>query len=76
VAVVVLFSTFKYAIITITLAGTSVIIFTLLAIFGGFTGQLLVGPVRAAIQAHFCGCSSLWRWSWQDCGPDHRQPAV
>jgi hypothetical protein len=56
VAVVVLyFNIQKYAIIAITaIAGTSVIIFTLLAIFGGFTvEQLLVGPVRAAIQNSF-----------------------
>jgi hypothetical protein len=56
VAVVVLyFNIQKYAIIVITaMAGTSVIIFTLLALFGNITpGQLLVGPVLIAIQSSF-----------------------
>jgi hypothetical protein len=56
VAVVVLyFNIQKYAIITITaIAGTSIIIFILLALFGNFTpAELLVGPVRAALQSSF-----------------------
>jgi hypothetical protein len=56
VAVVVLyFNIQKYAIIVITaMAGTSVIIFTLLAVFGTLTPQeLLLGPVRVAIQSSF-----------------------
>jgi hypothetical protein len=56
VAVLVLyFNVQKYAIIVTTaIAGTSVIIFTLLAMFGNFTPEeLLVGPVRAAIQNSF-----------------------
>lgn len=45
----------KYAIIVISaMGGTGVIIFTLLAAFGGFTPQeLLVGPVRLALQNSF-----------------------
>ncbi|HXV42191.1 MAG TPA: hypothetical protein VEC96_03965 [Anaerolineae bacterium] len=56
VAVVVLyFNIQKYAIITITaIAGTSVIIFTLLALFSNITpGEMLLGPVRVAIQSSF-----------------------
>jgi hypothetical protein len=56
VALVVLrFNIQKYAIIAITaLGGTGAIIFTLLAVFGGFTpAELLLGPVRLAIQSSF-----------------------
>jgi hypothetical protein len=56
VAVVVLFFNIqKYAIILITaMAGTSVIIFTLLAVTGNVAPeQLLLEPVRAAIQSSF-----------------------
>jgi hypothetical protein len=56
VAVVVLyFNIQKYAIIAITaIAGTGVVIFVLLALFGNITpGELLLGPVRVAIQNSF-----------------------
>jgi hypothetical protein len=45
----------KYAIITITaMAGTSIIIFTLLALFSNISlAELLLGPVRVALQTSF-----------------------
>jgi hypothetical protein len=45
----------KYAVIVITaLGGTAAIIYTLLALFGGFSlVELLLGPVRLAIQNSF-----------------------
>jgi hypothetical protein len=56
VAAVVLFLNIqKYAIIVITaMGGTGVIIYILLAAFGGFTpAELLMGPVRLALQNSF-----------------------
>jgi hypothetical protein len=54
-ALVLFFNIQKYVIIiTTAMAGTGIIIFTLLALFGGFTvEELLVGPVKAAISNSF-----------------------
>lgn len=56
--VVLFFNVQKYAVIIITaIAGTAVIIFTLLAAFGNLTPvELLLSPVKSAVQ------NSFWWW--------------